>query len=300
VDASLVIGTPLERLALYFGAARTRQGVLARSALGVPGAGDAALANELAAEMSAELRADGSVGGAAVPTIWRIHELLDLGRRPDHPAVIRALGWLMERQGKPGAYGEGCDKTRHAKRTCEHALGGFFSPAQPTERLAPITLPNGKVYRSEPAARFAISCLGLRAALRAGLGHRSSIVQHLESLRALATQWTSWTGLFAPDAIAAGLHALALGGRHYRETVVTLADLVAAHQGPDGLWPNADLFPTLEALLATGLPAAHAAVRHALPALVERQRADGSLGPTAQQERALIGLRALLCAEATP
>jgi hypothetical protein len=37
-------------------------------------------------------------------------------------------------------------------------------------------------------------------------------------------------------------------------------------------------------------------VRRALPALEERQRADGSFGSTAQQERALIGLRALLWA----
>ena len=43
--------TALERLALYFGAVRTRQGILARAALGSPGAGDAALAEELASAM---------------------------------------------------------------------------------------------------------------------------------------------------------------------------------------------------------------------------------------------------------
>jgi hypothetical protein len=297
VDTALVIGTPVERLALYFGAMRTRQGILARAALGTPDAGDAELAEELAAGMAAELRADGSAGGAAVPTIRRAHELLDLGRPPSDPAVARVLEWLMERQGKPGAYGEGCDKARHAQRLCEHWLRGFFAPAAVAERLAPITLPNGKVYRAEPAARFAISCLGLRAALRAGFGDRPGVVQHLESLRELAEQWTGWTGFFAPDVIVAGLHALTLGGPSYRETVRTLVDMVAAHQREDGLWPSADLFATLEALLASGLPAAHAAVRRTLPALGERQRVDGTLGPTAQQERALIGLRALLWAE---
>jgi len=35
-------------------------------------------------------------------------------------------------------------------------------------------------------------------------------------------------------------------------------------------------------------------VRRALPALAARQRSDGSFGATAQQERALIGLRAAL------
>jgi len=295
-----MIGTPVERLALYFGATRTRQGILARAALGTPDARDAALTDELAGAMAAELRADGSLGGAAVPTIWRAHELMDLGRGPDHPAVVRLLGWLKERQGKPGAYGEGCDKARHAQRLCEHYLGGFYAPAPPTERLAPITLPNGKVYRGEPAARFAISCLGLRAALRAGARQAPGVVQHLDSLGVLAAQWTSWTGSFAPDVIVAALHALTLAGPSYRHTVVTLVDLVVANQGPDGQWPNADIVPTLEALLATGLPAAHAAVRRAIPALVARQRPDGTLGQTAQQERALVGLHALLWAETAP
>jgi hypothetical protein len=296
----MVIGTPIERLALYFAAMRTRQGILARAALGAPDGGDASLADARATRLAAELRQDGSVGGATVPTIWRAHELLDLGRGPDHPAVVQVLGWVMERQGKPGAYGEGCDKARHAQQLCEHWVRGFFAPAAAAERLTPITLPNGKVFRAEPAARFAISCLALRAALRAGLRDRPPIVQHLESLRELAGQWTGWSGFFAPDVIVAGLHAMALGGPDYRESVATLVTMVAAHQGPDGLWPNADLFAALDALLSTDLPAAHAAVRRAVPALVERQRIDGTLGTTAQQERALIGLRALLWAETTP
>jgi hypothetical protein len=38
-------------------------------------------------------------------------------------------------------------------------------------------------------------------------------------------------------------------------------------------------------------------VRRAVPALLARQRIDGSFGPTAQQERALIALRALIWAD---
>ena len=49
LDAPSMSPTALERLALYFGVVRTRQGILARAALGTPGAGDAALAQELAA-----------------------------------------------------------------------------------------------------------------------------------------------------------------------------------------------------------------------------------------------------------
>jgi hypothetical protein len=285
--------TALERLALYFGTLRTRQGILARAALDTPGAGDAALALELAGAMSAELKPDGTITGGAVPTIWRAHELLDLGRDTADPAVVALLTWLMGRQGQPGAYGEGCDKTRHAQRLCGHWARGFFSPAPAEVRVAPITLPNGKSFRVESAARFAISCLALRATLRAGLGDRPGPRQHLESLRLLAEQWTSWHGSFAPDVIVAGLHALALGGPEARASVEQLVGMIVAHQAPDGLWPNVDPFTTLEALHATGLEVARTAVGRALPALAERQRADGTFGAMAQQERALIALRAI-------
>jgi hypothetical protein len=288
--------TALERLALYFGSLRTRQALLARAAIGTPDPADPALSAQLAQELAAEVRPDGSVRGAAVPTIWRAHELLDLGRTAGDPALARTLAWVLDRQGRPGAYGEGCDKTRHAQRVCEHYIGGFFSAAPASERLAPITLPNGKAFRAEPAARFAISCLALRAVLRAGLGDRPAVRRHLDSLRLLAEDWTELTGFFAPDAIVAGLHALALGGGEYLPTVVRLVEGVSAQQRIDGQWANADLFQTIEALIASGLPSARAAVRRAVPALEERQRADGSFGATAQQERALIGVRAGLWA----
>jgi hypothetical protein len=288
--------TSLERLALYFGTLRTRQALLARAAIGTPDPADSALSAQLAQELAAEVRPDGSVRGAAVPTIWRAHELLDLGRIAGDPALARTLAWILDRQGRPGAYGEGCDKTRHAQRVCEHYIGGFFSAAPASERLAPITLPNGKAFRAEPAARFAISCLALRAVLRAGLGDRPAVRRHLDSLRLLAEDWTEWTGFFAPDAIVAGLHALALGGGEYRPTVERLVEGVSAQQRIDGQWANADLFQTIDALIASGLPSARAAVRRAVPALEERQRADGSFGATAQQERALIGVRAVVWA----
>ena len=288
----------IDRVALYFSSLQTRPGVLARRLLEVEAPSDPALAARLAAALAADLRPDGSVSGGAVPTIWRGHELLDLGAGSHDPAVKRILGWLLERQGAPGAYGGGCDKVRHQQRICEHFIPGFFSPAPPEQRLAPITLPNGKVFRTEPGARFGISCLGLRLALRSGLGERPPVARHVESLRAVSAQWTSWSGFFAPDVIVAGLHALALAGPRYRTSVAMLVDLVAAHQRADGLWPNADFFATLEALIVVGGPAARQAVTRSVQALQERQRADGAFGATAQQERALIALRALTLAEA--
>jgi hypothetical protein len=289
-----MIESALSRLALYFGTERTRQGILARAALGCPDAGDAQLAERLRSDLGGSLRPDGTVGGSVVPTIWVVHELLDLGEPPDSPAVARPLGWLLERQDRPGTFHDGCDRTRHSRRLCQHYLAGFFAPAPPVERLAPVTLPTGKLFRVEPAARFAISCLALRAAIRAGLETRPSIRSHVQSLARISEQWTEWTGYFSPDIMIAGLHALALAGPEFHAPVRRLVDLVTAHQGIEGEWPSADLFQVLDALIAAGTPEARATVRRAGTALVARQRPDGSFSPIAQQERALIGLRALL------
>lgn len=287
----------IERLRLYFAELSTRQGVLARQALEQPAPGDEALAGRLVDEMRAETRMDGSISGAVVATIWRAHELLDLGCSGDQAGTVRVMGWVLALQGKPGAFSEGCSPPRHAHRACEHFISGFFSPAPSVQRFAPVMFPNGKVFRAEPAARFAISCLALRAALRARLEQRPGVEQHLTSLVQLQEQWDDWNGYFAPDAIVAGIHALAFAAGPHRKVLPRLAEAVAANQAPDGTWAKADLFHTLEALRALGIKEAHAAVRRAVPALMARQRIDGSFGSTAQQERALIALRALIWAE---
>jgi hypothetical protein len=289
-------GRLVEGLRLFFGPESTRQGILARAALGSKDA-ESELVRRLLGALETEIRADGTVGGAVVPTIWRVHELMDLGRSGQDPAIRRGVSWVLGLQGKPGAFGEGCDKPRHAQRICEHYVRGFFAPAPPEQRLAPITLPNGKVFRAEPAARFAISCLALRGALRTGQGDRAAVQQHVWSLVALAEQWTGWTGFFAPDVIVAGMHAVALAGPEHQAVVERLVSLVVENQASDGGWPNADLFHVLEALLATRHPRAEAATQRSLPALAVRQRADGTFGSPAQQERALIALRAVLWSE---
>ena len=290
----------IERLALYFRSESSRQAYLARQALGRPNPGDAALAERLRQELAAGIRPDGSVSGGAVPTIWRVHELLDLRQPEDSPAVTRAMTWLLDQQDRPGAFHDGCDRIRHGRRLCQHYIAGFFAPAPPTQRLAPVTLPTGKVFRVEPAARFAISCLALRAALRAGYGERPAIRRHLQSLAHISEQWTEWNGYFAPDVIVAGLHALALAGEQYRGVVRRLVDLVTTNQMVEGEWPSADLFQVLEALRAADTPDAQVTVRRATTALVVRQRADGTFGASAQQERALVALRALLWGARAP
>jgi hypothetical protein len=278
-------------LALFFASEPTRQGILARRELGQPAADD----DELTERLVEEITEAQTVDTAVVPTIWRAHELLDLGACEEH-AWRRAIQLILGLQGRPGAFDQGCSRIRHSHRICEHFISGFFSPAPPEHRVAPVMFPNGKVFRADPAARFALSCLALRVALRAGLSSRPPVERHLTSLFQLQQQWTDWNGYFAGDTIVAGIHALACGSVPL-ELRARLSSLIAAQQTQDGNWPNADLFHTLEALLALGTPEARTAVRRAVPALIARQRLDGSFGSTAQQERALIALRALLWAE---
>jgi hypothetical protein len=290
----------IDRLALYFGTERSRQGALARRALERVDAADGDLARQLRRELASRLRSDGTVSGGAVPTIWLVHELLDLGEPEDSPAVGRPVAWLLDLQDRPGSFHDGCDRERHARQLCQHFVGGFFAPAPPAQRLAPVTLPTGKVFRVESAARFAISCLALRAVIRAGYGERPSVKQHLQSLARIAEQWTEWTGYFSPDTVVAGLHALAVAGSAYRSIVDKLVGVITTNQGIEGEWTGADLFQVLDALLAAGTIEAQVTVRRSSTALMARQRLDGTFGTMAQQERALIGLRALLWASRSP
>ena len=79
-----------------------------------------------------------------------------------------------------------------------------------------------------------------------------------------------------------------------------LVGLITTNQGVEGEWPAADLFQVLDALLAAGTLEAQVTVRRSATALMARQRLDGTFGTMAQQERALIGLRALLWASRSP
>jgi hypothetical protein len=285
----------IDRLALFFASVPTRQGVLARRALGRPAPDDAALVGRLIDGLLND-RSARSIRGAVVPTIWRAHEVLDLDREAEADCG-QLIEWLLSLQGKPGAFSQGCSRIRHSHRVCEHFISGFFAPAPPEERLAPVMLPNGKVFRAEPAARFAISCLALRAVLRSRWSGRASIQRHLTSLVQMQEHWQNWNGYFAGDTIVAGVHALALSSPSDQPLRERLSSLIAAHQAPDGTWPTADLFHTLEALLALATAEARNAVRKATPVLLTRQRIDGTFGSTAQQERALIALRSLIWVE---
>jgi hypothetical protein len=286
----------VERLAAFFAERPTRQGLLAREALARLRPDDVELRARLIDALRRDTRPDGSVGGAVLPTAWRAIELLDLGHAGDEPGTARAMQWLFTWQGKPGAYGEGCTPERHQRRACEHFLNGFFAPATPEQRVAPVTFPSGKVFRVEPPARFAVSCLALRAALRAGHERRPLVEQHVASLLRLQETFEQWGSYFPPDLLASTVAALAFAGQRHRAALVRFSGLLADHQEPDGTWADADLFHTLEALVLARTDQARRALRRAAHALAERQRPDGSFGATAREERAWIALRALLLA----
>jgi hypothetical protein len=285
----------IERLAGFFGERATRQGLLAREALARLRPADEELRAQLTERLRRDTRPDGSVGGSLLATAWRAIELLELGHAGDQPGTQRAVNWVLTTQNKPGAYGEGCTPERHQRRVCEHFVTGFFAPALATQRVAPITFPDGKVFRVEGPARFAVSCLALRAVLQSG-ERRPAVEQHVASLVRLHEEWENWGGYFPPDLVGSVIAALAVAGPARQDVLRRLTGIVRDHQEPDGTWADADLFHLLDALTLARTDAARRAVQRAVPALVERQRPDGTFGPTAREERALVALRALLLA----
>jgi hypothetical protein len=63
----------MDRLALFFASARTRQGILARRLLDRPAPDDASLIRRLQDQLLDEFRSDARFEGAVVPAIWRAH-----------------------------------------------------------------------------------------------------------------------------------------------------------------------------------------------------------------------------------
>lgn len=280
------------RVEQYFARKATRAAWAARRLLGRPDENDETLRQHLIAAISGSARPDGSVGGSALATIGAIHELMDLEAPPS--AATPLLDWTMALVGKRGAFSEGCSSARHSHRVCEHFLGGFFSPAPPTERVAPATFGNGKTYRVESQARFALSAAALAAVLRGGRGDNPSVARHLDSFRHLLDQWDRDGDHLALDLLFAAIAALAEAPARWQPLLGQLVDLAARPQLPDGTWQRADFFNALGALSLVPGPVADRVLGRALPALLQRQRDDGSFGSVAQDERALIGLRVLV------
>lgn len=282
------IDRALDGLTRWYSTRPTRPGILVRRALGVPAPDDDSTAHQMANNLRAETRMDGSVRGEFLTTAWRAIELMDLDHGADQAGTVRVIGYLLAQQDQPGAYGGANARPEHRGRT----FPGFFSPAEPGRTIAPITLPSGATIGDDADARYAVSCLALRAALKARLEKRPQVHQHTESLAALAQDW----GGPMPLTLACStLHGLALAAPPMRDAIPGLIGRIAdAESG--GVWPDADLFHVLQALLAVPDAAATALIRRAVPALVTLQRPDGGFDGEEPygEERGWIATRAFL------
>jgi len=99
------------------------------------------------------------------------------------------------------------------------------------------------------------------------------------------------------EMLAIALSTLAQSSWNREPAVVAYRELLVRRQREDGTWSGLDSFLALEALLAEGSEQSAQAVERAVPFLLASQRRDGTFGALARQERALIGLRALVRVE---
>ena len=249
----------ITKLESLFAARATRPGVLARRLLGKPLPGDERLAQLLCNERRAPTRMDGSLGGSLVATGWAAWEMMDLGLDELHAGLSRLLTWVVT-----------------------HLEGPLREP----EPL-PLILPNGTTLTDPADAAFAAECLGLRVVLRARYDGRPGVVQQLQRV---LDGWTARRDELA----ASALSVVALAPPQVREGLNAGVERLARSQQSDGTWGDANLFHMLEALLLAGIRPARAIVARAAPALLRRQRPDGSFDDPPLEERALIGLRAIL------
>lgn len=261
---------------------------MARRLLGRAFGSDPILHAQLIGKSVSALRPD-RVGRTPLDTVLALDELIEVGGPA--PAIAAGVDLLLTSVGAPGAFGEGCTAARHAHRLCEHFLGGFFSAAPPTHRVAPLELPNGRVWRVESQARFAASTWMLAAVVRAGRVSDPGVQRHLDSFTHLLDEWARWDEFLAPDLAFGAIGALAAAPERWHPTREALLRLAAQQQAPDGTWPKADFFTALDGLSRTTDPLAIPMLERALPSLLQRQREDGSFGSVAQDERSLIGLR---------
>lgn len=263
----------LQRLGEYFAGRRTRQGLLARRLLGRTVPGDSALADHLTRERRVATRMDGSLGGDLVRTAWAAWELIDLGHDHQSAGTVRLVGYLLSRlvpaSASPPAFLDG------------QALA-----------TVPLVLPNGCEFDDPAEALFAASALALRVVLRARGDERPAIRDYIAALRDDEPLWALRAGRRPHDLAAVALGALALAPLDLRSHLESYTATFATTQLADGTWPGADLYNVLEAMIATGTPAANAVVHRAVPALLARQGVDGAFDD--HEERGLIALRALL------
>ena len=240
---------------------QSRPGLLARQVAGREGPDDVGLAQILSNERRAATRADGSIGGSLVATSWAAIEMMDLGSDWLHGSLDRLLSWVL----------------KHIESDL---------PPDP----APLTLPSGARFTETEHAAMAARCMGLRALVRARRDERPGVARIMDELAVAKGRQPATL-----DLSACVLSALALAPPQHRHHLDGLINRLARAQRDEGDWPEADLMHVLDALLLAGIRPARAVVVRSVPALLARQRPDGSFDGSdgATEERTLIGLRSL-------
>lgn len=252
----------ITRLERFFTGLDTRPGVLGRRLLGISHPGDQQLTEILVSERRARTKMDGSIGGSLVNTAWAAWEMMDLGLDALQGSLARLVAWVLT----------------------------FLETPPPSSAPSPLALPNGTVLTSAEGATFAAECLGLRVLLRARQDARPRVLRRLERVLSL---WPS----VHDELAASALGVVAVSPVPYHDRLPACVERLGASQRPDGTWGDANLFHMLESLLLAGIRPARAVIGRAVPALLALQREDGSFDDPANEERALIGLRALLVAQ---
>lgn len=246
---------------------------------------------------------DGAWNGDLLTTARSLLVLRELKEaaslKEQDPAIGRALDWMWDQRGKPGAWTDGCTPERHGRGLCHHFMGGFLSPGPPHRPLMDVDLPSGARTAGDPEARFTISAVALRCAMRwRGAGTDARL--HLEGLRRIVDRWSELplVGL-QTTALLAAAHALVASPRpEDREAAGRGLQMVAGKQRGDGSWMDADPFHALAVFgdataAGVGDERAGRALDHGARLLVAAQHNDGSWGSEHGSRRALIGLRVL-------
>ena len=293
IQQALDLDEAVERTAGFFADRETRAGLQARALLRRVRRTDQTLAEHLIRERRRTTRMDGSVNGSLIQTAWTTWELVELGCPRDHAAVVRTLGYVLSTQDGGGHFAEGCTKQRHELKICCHHLSGFFSPATRDETAASITFPSGVVITGEESARFAASCFALRIVLLAGEERRPKVRKHLDSLVLLSDALENTDGNWSPDLVCFALGAFAAAPFEYRPNMQRLTDRVTDCQDAEGHWIGVDMFHALDVLLAVPTTAAQTVVLQTAPSLCTLQRESGAFDDAEDEQKALIGLRAL-------
>lgn len=251
----------IKRLESFFHERDSRPAILARQLLGQEHPGDRRLAELLCQEGGASTRMDGSIQGSLARTAWAAWELMDLGLDALDGGLDRLVSWVLAR-----------------------VEGGDAEP-----EALPLELANGLVLAAAGDAASATRCLAVRTLVRARRGERPGVGAAIREL-ALSRQPATL------NLSASVLGALALAPPEHRHHLEGLIGRLGAAQDSGGGWAGADLFHMLEALVLAGIRPARALIAKAVPALLQRQGADGGFDGSPHEERAFIGLRSLVIA----